>query len=83
VENRLLRLGAAVAEVEGLYNALLDADTRRGKRRLRWELSSAAQRLANLAAADTSTPVSARRRRRMLVATRGADWVTARFGPAA
>ena len=78
-----LRLAAAVAEVEGLYSALLRAGSS-DRRRLRAELARAARRLAATAAMP-SQPRSAtvrrtRRGRRRALAQRGVAWITARDG---
>ncbi|MDT0464941.1 hypothetical protein [Streptomyces gibsoniae] len=81
-----LRLGAALAEVEGLYAALLRAGSSRRRRRLQAELSRAAGRLAALAAApsDAGPPVVRVRRsrwgRRRALAERGAAWIITRYG---
>ena len=81
-----LRLGAAVAEVEGLYSALLRASSSERRRRLQTELARAAGRLADLAASPPharSSSVGVRRSRwgrRRALAERGAAWITARFG---
>ncbi|MEU9451885.1 hypothetical protein [Streptomyces sp. NPDC048277] len=80
-----LRLGAALAEVEGLYTALLKAGSPRRRRRLRAELARAAGRLAELAAAapgSESRATGARRSRwgrRRILAERGAEWIAARY----
>ncbi|GAA2490159.1 hypothetical protein GCM10010276_31530 [Streptomyces longisporus] len=80
-----LRLAAALAEVEGLYSALLRASSSRRRRRLRAELARAAGRLAVLAA-EPPTPRSSvvavrrsRRGRRRALAERGAAWIIARY----
>lgn len=82
-----LRLGAAVAEIEGLYTALLNTTSPGRRRRLRAELSGAAERLAGLAAAPgrgrgalPSAPRRSRRQRRKALAERGAAWIIARYG---
>lgn len=81
-----LRLGAALAEVEGLYSALLRAGSPRRRRRLRAELARAADRLAKVAAAPPGPPSAAsgarrsRWGRRRVLAERGAAWITARYG---
>src|SRR5690242_174425 len=81
-----LRLGAAMAEVEGTYSALLRANGLDGHQRLRDDLASASRRLAELAALPPNqrppTPVARRSRwqRRRLLAERGAAWIVARFG---
>lgn len=81
-----LRLGAAVAEVEGLYSALLRASSSERRRRLQAELARSAGRLADLATSPPqarSSSVGVRRSRwgrRRALAERGAAWITARFG---
>ncbi|MEU8695900.1 hypothetical protein [Streptomyces sp. NPDC048665] len=82
-----LRLGAAVAEIEGLYTALLKTTSPGRRRRLRAELSRAAERLAGLAAAPgpgrgalPAAPRRSRRARRKALAERGAAWIIARYG---
>lgn len=80
-----LRLGVALAEVEGLYTALLRADSPGRRRRLQSELARAAGRLAELAAALPGSPsptASVRRSRwgrRRVLAERGAAWIAARY----
>ncbi|MFD8719205.1 hypothetical protein ACFV2H_14690 [Streptomyces sp. NPDC059629] len=85
VRDTNLRLGAALAEVEGLYSALLRTASPRRRRRLQAELSRAAGRLAELAAVSKARPEggSGRRSRwgrRRVLAERGAAWITARYG---
>ncbi|MBX7547913.1 hypothetical protein K1Y78_07730 [Streptomyces sp. tea 10] len=86
VRDANLRLGAAVAEVEGLYSALLRAGTSERRRGLQADLARAAGRLAALAATPAerpSLPVARRRSRwgrRRAMAERGAAWIAARFG---
>lgn len=82
-----LRLGAAVAEIEGLYAALLRTTSPGRHRRLRAELARAAERLAELAAvpgqgrgASPVTPRRSRLQRRKALAERGAAWIIARYG---
>ncbi|GAA3794141.1 hypothetical protein ACFQ0G_02365 [Streptomyces chiangmaiensis] len=81
-------LGAAITEIEGLYSALLRADSPERRRRLRADLTSAARRLASLAAlpCDQSprTPVAhgSRRQQRRRLAEGGAAWITAHYGQA-
>ncbi|MFJ9629627.1 hypothetical protein ACIQPR_25760 [Streptomyces sp. NPDC091280] len=82
-----LRLGAALAEVEGLYTALLRAGSSRRRERLRRELARAADRLAVLAETPVPEALSARggprgsrRQRRRALAERGASWIIARYG---
>ncbi|WEO99916.1 hypothetical protein A6P39_041100 [Streptomyces sp. FXJ1.172] len=81
-----LRLGAALAEVEGLYSALLTAGGSERRRRLQAELARSAGRLAALAALPPETrslpvaPRRSRRGRRRAMAERGAAWITAKFG---
>ncbi|MET8721877.1 hypothetical protein [Streptomyces misionensis] len=79
-----LRLGAALAEVEGRYAALLRAGTSARRWELQAELARAAARLASVASASASAlalgvPRSRRARRRVL-AQRGAAWIIARYG---
>ncbi|MGH1554794.1 hypothetical protein ACRAWF_31280 [Streptomyces sp. L7] len=86
VRDANLRLGAALAEVEGLYSALLRADSSRRRERLRIELARAAGRLAVLAETSPGEPAArvglrgSRRERRRALAERGAAWITARYG---
>ncbi|WP_416985386.1 hypothetical protein [Streptomyces sp. T028] len=80
-----LRLGAALAEVEGLYAAMLRAGSPARRRRLRTELSRAAGRLAELAAPPPDPrPRTVVRRsrwgRRRALAERGAARIIARYG---
>ncbi|MEU1511099.1 hypothetical protein ABZ490_02905 [Streptomyces sp. NPDC005811] len=80
-----LRLGAAMAEVEGLYAAVLRAGTPGRRRRLQAELSRAAGRLADLAAppSDPRARTAVRRSRwgrRRALAERGAERIIARYG---
>ncbi|MGW7539550.1 hypothetical protein ACWGKQ_00280 [Streptomyces sp. NPDC054770] len=81
-----LRIGAALAEVEGLYSALLRAGTADSRRRLQAELARAARRLAALADAPAQAPSPAtgvrrsRRGRRRALAEHGAAWIIARYG---
>lgn len=81
-----LRMGAALAEVEGLYSALLRAGSSGHRRRLRGELARAATRLAALAAVPPepgAALVAVRRSRwgrRRALAERGAAWIMARYG---
>ncbi|MCQ4040667.1 hypothetical protein ACFOSC_22175 [Streptantibioticus rubrisoli] len=79
-----LRVGAAVAEIEGLYAALLRTTQPRQRARLLTELARAGRRLTVLAALPPErlppTPASgSRRRRRRMLAERGAAWVMDRF----
>ncbi|MGW5651347.1 hypothetical protein [Streptomyces humi] len=80
-----LRLGAALAEVEGLYTALVRTDSPGRRRRLMTDLARAADRLAGLAAAPPGPrpPNSGARRsrwaRRRVLAERGAEWIAARY----
>ena len=86
VRDANLRLGAALAEVEGLYSALLKAGSSERRRRLQTELARAAGRLAALAAmpaesASSRVPVRRSRwGRRRALAERGTAWITARYG---
>ncbi|MFF7468964.1 hypothetical protein [Streptomyces sp. NPDC008092] len=81
-----LRIGAAMAEVEGLYTALLRAGTPEGRRRLETDLARAARRLAALAEAPSREPSPtvgvrrSRRGRRRVLAEHGAAWIIARYG---
>ncbi|GGN06511.1 hypothetical protein [Streptomyces fuscichromogenes] len=81
-----LRIGAAMAEVEGLYTALLRAGTADRRRRLQAELGRAARRLAALADTPDRPPPRAagvrrsRRGRRRALAEHGAAWIVARYG---
>ncbi|QLI99643.1 hypothetical protein HZZ00_00715 [Streptomyces sp. NEAU-sy36] len=79
-----LRLGAALAEVEGLYAALLRAGTSARRRELQAELARAAARLASVARASAPAPSlgvpRSRRARRRVLAQRGAAWIMARYG---
>lgn len=77
-----LRVGAAVAEIEGLYTAALRARHPARQERLLAQLSEAAARLAALTAiTPPRTPPAAgsRRRRRRAMAARGARWIATRF----
>ncbi|MEU9347707.1 hypothetical protein AB0D74_41585 [Streptomyces sp. NPDC048278] len=80
-----LRLGVALAEVEGLYSALLRAGSPGKRRRLRAELARAAGRLAELATPPPGSPSMAasvprsRWGRRRVLAERGAAWIAARY----
>ncbi len=86
VRDANLRLGAAVAEIEGLYSALLRAGSAERHQRLQADLARAARRLAALAAVPPQTrplppaPRRSRWGRRRALAERGAAWITARFG---
>ncbi|MEU1627651.1 hypothetical protein ABZ746_20430 [Streptomyces sp. NPDC020096] len=79
-----LRIGAAVAEIEGLYAALLQTTRPQQRIRLLAELARAGRRLTFLAALPPGrqppprTPGSRRRRRRVLAA-RGAAWIITRY----
>jgi hypothetical protein len=86
-----LRLAAAVADIEGLYTALLRTTSPGRRRRLHAELFRAADRLAVLAAvpgrerrqergASRVRPRRSRRDRRKALAERGAAWIIARYG---
>ncbi|MER6572174.1 hypothetical protein ABT288_39870 [Streptomyces sp. NPDC001093] len=81
-----MRLGAALAEVEGLYAALLRAGSSERRRGLQAELARAAGRLATVAAMPTQAPPPrpagqrSRRGRRRALAERGAAWIIARYG---
>lgn len=87
VRDANLRLGAAVAEVEGLYSALLRAGSSERRRGLQAELARAAGRLAVLADRPPEVPSPqarlrrSRRGRRRVLAERGAAWIIARYGP--
>ena len=79
-----LRIGAAVAEIEGLYAALLRTTRPRQRARLLAELARAGRRLTALAMLPPErmppTPASgSRRRRRRMMAQRGAAWIMSRF----
>ncbi|MFE2380238.1 hypothetical protein [Streptomyces misionensis] len=79
-----LRLGAALAEVEGRYAALLRAGTSARRWELQAELARSGARLATVASASASAlalgvPRSRPARRRVL-AQRGAAWIIARYG---
>lgn len=86
-----LRLGSAVAEIDGLYSELAATAEPGLQRRLRNQLAQAAQRLADLAgtAAGTRTGPTAsvpgrrnqlsRLRRRQAAVVRGAEWVINRY----
>lgn len=88
-----LRLSAAVAEIEGLYTALLRTSGRARRRRLLRQLALAGRRLALPAGGiprpkAPGEPVRAaaavsRRQRRQALAERGAAWIIARYGPGA
>lgn len=86
VRDANLRLGAALAEVEGLYTALLRAGSAERRHGLRAELARAAGRLATVAAMPTEAPPPrlarrrSRRGRRRALAERGAAWIIARYG---
>ncbi|MFJ9564712.1 hypothetical protein ACIRQQ_32330 [Streptomyces fuscichromogenes] len=75
-----------MAEVEGLYTALLRAGTAASRRRLQAELGRAARRLAALAETPELLPPPAagvrrsRRGRRRALAEHGAAWIIARYG---
>ncbi|MBV9023467.1 MAG: hypothetical protein JO362_06670 [Streptomycetaceae bacterium] len=81
-----LRLGAAIAEVEGLYSALLRANSPERHVQLRADLACAARRVAALAILPAGqrppAPVArnSRWRRRRRLAARGAAWIAARYG---
>ncbi|WP_261398975.1 hypothetical protein [Streptomyces misionensis] len=79
-----LRLGAALAEVEGLYAALLRAGSSARRGELQDELARAAARLAAVASVPTPVPSlgvpRSRRARRRVLAQRGAAWIIARYG---
>ncbi|WP_236573054.1 hypothetical protein [Streptomyces sp. GS7] len=76
-----LRVGAAVAEIEGLCAALRGARNERHRERILADLAQAGRRLTALALAQRGTPASVRPRsrweRRRLLAARGADLVAA------
>ncbi len=79
-----LRIGAAVAEIEGLYAALLRTTRPRQRARLLAELARAGRRLGALAVLPPErlppTPAyGSRRRRRRMLAQRGAAWIMSRF----
>jgi hypothetical protein len=86
VRNANLQLGAVVADIEGLYAALLRTGSVGRRRRLLADLARAADRLA----AVTSVPPEARTAavtaphsrwgRRRALAERGAAWIIARYG---
>lgn len=81
-----LRLGAAVAEIEGLYSALLRTSDPERRWRLRADLARAARRLAALAVLPPGKPApdpvarGSRWRRRRKLAARGAEWIMNRYG---
>jgi hypothetical protein len=83
-----LRLGAAIAEIEGLYSVLLRTRSPERRRQLRGDLARAAGRLYTLALLPPGgrppAPVvrSSRWKRRRKVAARGAAWIAARYGRA-
>ncbi|WP_241777553.1 hypothetical protein [Streptomyces sp. CT34] len=76
-----LRVGAAVAEIEGLCAALRGARNERHRERILADLAQAGRRLTALALAQQGTRVSVRPRsrweRRRLLAARGASLVAA------
>ncbi|MFF4211790.1 hypothetical protein ACFYZE_21010 [Streptomyces sp. NPDC001796] len=80
-----------MAEIEGLYTALLRATSPRRQQRLRAELARAAERLAALAAVPGQrrgrvSPVPPRRtrqERRRALAELGAAWINERYGRSA
>ncbi|MEV0263645.1 hypothetical protein AB0I49_20220 [Streptomyces sp. NPDC050617] len=87
-----LRIGAAVAQVEGLYSALRTTAPGARRDRLMADLARAGRRLAAVTeatasasggAADGGTVVPPRSRwqRRRALAARGAGWLAARTGP--
>jgi hypothetical protein len=80
-------MGVAVAEIEGLYTALLKTASPERGRQLRAELACSAERLAALAAVPERRPGTSRarsrrsrRERRKALAERGAAWIIARYG---
>lgn len=82
-----LRMGAAVAEIEGLYTALLRTRSAGRRQQLRAELARAAERLAALATVPGQrqgiSPVPrrrTRRERRRALAELGAAWIIERHG---
>ncbi|MGV9565120.1 hypothetical protein [Streptomyces sp. NPDC003480] len=82
-----LRLGAALAEIEGLYAAMLKTTSPGRHRRLQADLAHAARRLAALAVVSVPRPGTSavvvrrsRRERRRTLAERGAAWIVARYG---
>ncbi|GGX34965.1 hypothetical protein GCM10010341_65560 [Streptomyces noursei] len=76
-----LHVGAAVAEIEGLYTALRSARNERHRERILADLAQAGRRLTALAQPPQGTRGSVRPRsrweRRRLLAARGADLVAA------
>ncbi|MFF7140212.1 MULTISPECIES: hypothetical protein [Streptomyces] len=79
-----LRIGAAVARIEGLYAALRTAGPGIRRDRLLAELEESARRLAAMTGAAAqghgTAPAQSRRGRRRALAARGAAWIIARTG---
>ncbi|MFF4406808.1 hypothetical protein ACFY2W_02035 [Streptomyces sp. NPDC001262] len=81
--SRNIRIGAAVAEIEGLYTALRSAGQGGHRDRLLTELAQAGRRLTELALSQPSdrtvmVPSRSRWRRRRVLAAKGAGWIAAR-----
>jgi alkylation response protein AidB-like acyl-CoA dehydrogenase len=81
-----LRVGAVMAEIEGLYTMLLRTGRPEHRRRILADLAYAGRRLTALTNSPqaqgrsvTSLPPSRLRRRRD-AALRGAEWIGTRFG---
>ncbi|AEW97952.1 MULTISPECIES: hypothetical protein [Streptomycetaceae] len=79
-----LRVAAAVADIEGLYTALLATRDPAVRAELLGALALAGRRLARVAtvpAAPVTPPLlpRSRRMRRRALAARGADWLAARL----
>ncbi|MFC5724255.1 hypothetical protein ACFP1Z_29275 [Streptomyces gamaensis] len=81
-----VRIGAVVAEIEGLYAALCGGGAAARRERLIADLARAGRRLAELAVvpapqgAAPGAPARSRWRRRRVLAARGAAWILARTG---
>ncbi|WP_242902175.1 hypothetical protein [Actinomadura terrae] len=81
VDERMMVLGARVAEIEALYTCVLETGDPRARRRLLAQLARAGTRLS----ADARTSPSGRGagprprlRRRIVRARRTADWIISR-----
>ncbi|MFK0292638.1 hypothetical protein ACIQU6_19470 [Streptomyces sp. NPDC090442] len=77
-----LRIGAAVAQIEGLYTALRSARNERERERILADLADAGRRLTARSLAPRGTQAASARprsrwERRRLLAARGADLVAA------
>jgi hypothetical protein len=81
-----LRLGALLAEVEGVYSALLRTNSHQRHQWLCEDLARAARRLADLAAPPPDQRLSrpavrrSRWQRRRVLAEHGAAWIVTRYG---